>query len=295
MKWYHEQRADSAKWKKLKRWYKANCMVGEVASKKPKSFNPLQYQTSVRVEQQMLKNGVIEMMHEAAFAHWSSKKKNWPPRGLTESEAVNEFRKRLQDAETVVDYRGEHQGYEARIGVRTKTVLTDRDAFIKGQGYVQMDKVVKNVDQETLDKAYARLHTNLQDATGASNQMSARETFAFLGKGSGELGSSAFDGQLASLGGIKALASKVSDSVETDMDDDDGNPDAEVLWDSACSLVDVQSFKCYETYRWVVSLLLKLSVTGSPSAAMAPCRLLMPRPSAARRRARSRSSGWRRS
>eukprot|EP00959_Pyramimonas_sp_CCMP1952_P313833 6569664-Pyramimonas_sp.AAC.1 len=95
VEWYAEQRKDPNLWKKLKRWYKTNCAGADRAAK-PRTFCPTTYKTAVRVEQQQLRDGIKEMMHEVAFKHWASKPKNWPPRGLNDTEAAAEFRRRCE-------------------------------------------------------------------------------------------------------------------------------------------------------------------------------------------------------
>eukprot|EP00959_Pyramimonas_sp_CCMP1952_P099145 2072827-Pyramimonas_sp.AAC.1 len=127
-----------------------------------------------------------------------------------------------------------------------------------------MEKQIKKPEQIDIDKLHQRLHVNLDDATGASCQLSGKERFLlspflllllpvllliiilalpslcfpplplpqdmqqFLAKGSvmGEHGqmSGAFEGALANLGGIKALAAKVASAEEAD--DDEGEAEA---------------------------------------------------------------------
>jgi len=221
LEWYEEQKRDPAKWKKLKRWYQLRC-AGTLPGKKPKTFSPLQYQTHVRSEQQQLRDGVLEMMHEAAFIHWASKGKNWPPRGLSEQDAKTEFQRRCQDPDTIVDFAGPNAAYRQRVAVATRTVITNRDLFARGQGYTMQDKVIKKATQADVDKAYQRVHTNLEDAAGATNQMSQTDMHRFLAKGStgGEDGeaASAFEGTLARLGGIKGLAADAEAACEEDAD-----------------------------------------------------------------------------
>ena len=66
----------------------------------------------------------------------------------------------------------------------------------------------KKTSQEDIDRAYLRLHTNMEDNALAQGQMNAHETAAFLTKSvdSVAVGASAFDGTLARIGGIKGLA-----------------------------------------------------------------------------------------
>ena len=104
LEWYNEQRKCPNKWKKLKRWYRMQCGADKPDSAaKCKSFPPLQYQTAVRAEQQQIRDGIRTMMHVAAFCHWASKSKNWPPRGLTPEEAKQEFNRMVEAPDTIVD------------------------------------------------------------------------------------------------------------------------------------------------------------------------------------------------
>ncbi|CAK0874664.1 unnamed protein product [Prorocentrum cordatum] len=231
IEWYEAQRSCPKKWAKLKRWYRLNCQDFAKEHSKPKAFAPMQYKQSVRVEQQQLRDGVKEMMHEVAFVHWASKPKNWPPRGLSSSEASAEFKRRIDDPEEIVDYMGEHKGYETRLGVAVRTVLVDRDAYIRGQGYDLLDKATKKTTQEDIDRACNKLHTNLQDVTGASAQLDSKGVFQLLSKGAKAADraslSSAFDGQLVNLGGIKGLAGAMKAAADDgeEVDDEDVGSD----------------------------------------------------------------------
>ena len=110
-------------WKKLKRWYLIRCPAKDEASRR-KSFSCLQYQSEVRVEQQLLRDSVREMMHLAQFQAWAAKGKNVPPKGLSPIEAATEFSERHKDPECIVDYLGPTEDYRLRIAVLTKTTVS---------------------------------------------------------------------------------------------------------------------------------------------------------------------------
>ena len=74
--------------------------------KKGQSFPILQYLQSLRVAEQLLRDGVFEMQHEVAFIRWASKPRNVPPRGLTADEAKLEFVERSRQTDAIVDWQG---------------------------------------------------------------------------------------------------------------------------------------------------------------------------------------------
>ncbi len=227
IKWYNEQRASPAKRKKLKRWYRVTCGNLDGSKGKVKTFSPLTYQTQIKAELQDIRDGVVEMMHSAAWEHWAAKPKNWPPRGLSQTEAAAEFQRRLADPDKIVDFLGEHRGFESRIGVRTKTVLTRREMLSQSQGYSMSDRTIKKTGQKDVDDAYRKMQSNMDQVSGSTAALSSKEALAFLSKGeaSGGLGSaaSAFDGQLANLGGIQALAGLMDkhDDAQSEKEDSD--------------------------------------------------------------------------
>ena len=69
LEWYEEQKNCPASWKKLKRWYNTRCPQKEVKDDSflSKGFPVLQYKSSVRNEESLLRDGVYEMMHLVAF------------------------------------------------------------------------------------------------------------------------------------------------------------------------------------------------------------------------------------
>ena len=75
---------------------------------------------------------------------------------------------------------------------------------------------IRKTTQEDIDKAYMRTHTNLEDGALAQNQHNSAEMLKYLAR-SGDahsLDTSAFDGQLARLGGISQLSQDVEAAVE---------------------------------------------------------------------------------
>lgn len=70
----------------------------------------MQFQTHVKCELQMIRDGNWTMMHEVAFIAWSAKPKNWPPLGLSQEQAKNEFQRRLELPDTIIDEKGPFNG-----------------------------------------------------------------------------------------------------------------------------------------------------------------------------------------
>ena len=81
------------------------------------------------------------MMHKKAFAHWCSKPKNWPPRGLDEQQANAEFEARAVDPDVVTDEDGPSENFRLQIGVKIRKVLIEREAIIKEQGFELADRL----------------------------------------------------------------------------------------------------------------------------------------------------------
>ena len=83
VEWYHEQKADAKKWAKLKRWYmlKVPMKDQKEAGSKISGFKILDYQAECKAEEQMIRDGVYEMMHLVAFQQHAAKPKHFPPRG----------------------------------------------------------------------------------------------------------------------------------------------------------------------------------------------------------------------
>ena len=100
----------------------------------------MQFRTEMKAEQQLLRDATFEMMHIVAFADWSAKPKNRPPRGLLKEEAEAEFNVKIQEPDSIVDYLGPSEEYKIRLGVLVKTLVINRNALIKSQGYQLADK-----------------------------------------------------------------------------------------------------------------------------------------------------------
>ena len=78
-------------------------------------------------------------------------------------------------------------------------------------GYQLSGKQIKKATGEDVDAAYLKLHTGLEEATGASNQMNSTEMAKFIKDSrrtaSGGYDGSAFDGALGKMGGFSNLES----------------------------------------------------------------------------------------
>ena len=222
LEWFHEQRSHAAKWKKVKCWYVRNCppqkkLDGTGAMG---GFKILEFQAFVRTEHQLLKDGVYEMMHLLAFQHWAAKPKNRPSRGLDGTTAQKEWESKFDLPDAFIDEDPDvDEAYKRRVGIRVKTVVTDRDMYAKGQGYNVSDGGKKKFTQGDVDTAYLRLHNNLDNAVLASNQMTGSDMHKMLVENSSHtVGSSSFDGAVASLGGLKVLQGLLHQAPEEEED-----------------------------------------------------------------------------
>ena len=143
-----------------------------------------------------------------AFMHFAAKPKNYPPTGLSNKSAETEFFRLADEPCAITDNDGEHPQYQFQVAIKTKTLVVDRDMKSRGQGYSIQDRAIKNFAQGDVDKHYAKLHTSMEDVSMASNPMTKQQTHEMMASGSkqgGGANSSAFDGQLARLGGVQAL------------------------------------------------------------------------------------------
>ena len=103
-----------------------------------KAFGVLDYISHVRAVSQLINDGVMEMMHEAAFIHWAAKGKNVPPRGMDPDQAKAEFVRRRGLDDAIIDEDGPFNGpaadFRARVAVHVKSNVTDRNLLEKAQG-----------------------------------------------------------------------------------------------------------------------------------------------------------------
>jgi hypothetical protein len=140
--WYHEQKGNPAKWKKCKKWYLSQCGAADDkkmdGNAKLKPFGVMQFKVHVSAQQQLIRDGVYQMMHIVAFQEFAKKTKNYPPRGLTPDEATVEFKKLLDEPDAVSDENGPHRSptedYRQRLGVLKETNVIDRNVLCKSQG-----------------------------------------------------------------------------------------------------------------------------------------------------------------
>ena len=125
----------------MKHWYQKQIPKGAKAVELQK-FPLLEFISHSKIARQHMRDGVMEMMHIIKFAHWASKPKNCPPKGLSQPEAAVEFQRKTDDPDAIVDFVGP-VGFEKQVGVLTKQLVIDRTVFEKGQGYEIHDKSKK--------------------------------------------------------------------------------------------------------------------------------------------------------
>ena len=127
MAWFDEQYADPKKWKRVRAWWMQRAPN---LKKKERSFPILTFQGFCRAEEQKIKDGEYEMMHEAAFIEFAKKPKNYPPRGLSEDESKAKFKELGDDPLASTDQGGVsgHNGrYLHRVAIKTKGKLIQRE------------------------------------------------------------------------------------------------------------------------------------------------------------------------
>ena len=165
-----------------------------------------------------------------AFQHFAAKPKNYPPTGLSNKAAETEFYRLGDEPCAITDNDGEHPQYQFQVAIKTKTLVVDRDMKSRSQGYSIQDRAIKNFAQADVDRHYAKLHTSTEDVSMASNQMTKQQTHEMMASGSkqgGGANSSAFDGQLARLGGVQALKGLVEEDKPPVSDNEDEESEEE--------------------------------------------------------------------
>ena len=106
-----------------------------------------------------------------------------------------------------------------------KTLVIDRNLFSRSQGYNLADKEKKKATQADIDDMMLRTHTNLDECGMSTNAMGSAQMNKYLSKytDAEDAASSAFDGQLAKIGGISALDASLQqlpiEEQETGKDD----------------------------------------------------------------------------
>ena len=126
--------------------------------KKPVTFDTLAYKQEFAMQQQMLRDGVYEMMHVVAFSEHAKKPKHFPPRGLDTKSAELEWERLSKLTGAFVDFLGPCDQFRMRVGIMTKTLITFRDADIRSQGYVIGGKEKKNAGQSDVDQMHKRMY-----------------------------------------------------------------------------------------------------------------------------------------
>jgi hypothetical protein len=165
-----------------------------------------------------------------AFQHFAAKPKNYPPTGLTNKAAETEFFRLAEEPCAITDNDGDHTQYQFQVAIKTKTLVVDRDMKSRSQGYSILDRAMKNFGQADVDRQYTKLHTSMEDVSMASNQMTKQQTHEMMASGSkqgGGANSSAFDGQLARLGGVQALKGLVEEDKPPVSDNEDEESEEE--------------------------------------------------------------------
>ena len=78
------------------------------------------------------------MMHVVAFQEFAKKRKNYPPKGLTEPQATTEWHRLCDLPNAITDEDGPYvsptEDFRLRVAVATSTTVINRQAVIQGQG-----------------------------------------------------------------------------------------------------------------------------------------------------------------
>ena len=205
---FDDMMKDETARKKLIRAYIMKCGVpkGMRGGKKKKEalFCALQFLQEVRVEEQLVRDGVYEMMHEVAFMSHAAKPKHYPPTGLDQESAKSEFLKLSRETNAIVDFLGPTQKYQMRVGIKVKTLVTHRSLTAKAQAYQLKDKEKKKATQAEVNAAYNRLYKDMAEVGGATNALSNIDVLKNLASASDRDGG-AFDGDQFSLTDIGSV------------------------------------------------------------------------------------------
>ena len=161
--WWEEVSADPVKLKKICAAYWVKCPEPKQGQKKAKFVIAI-YIEELRQEQQLLVDGVFEMMDERHYTYWTGKPKNGcvPP-----DECAAKWRELYNAPHAITDSLGPCQRYKDRVAVKKADMVTFREASIKARIMQARQKDVKNPDEAAMLAMEAQINKGslLQDSS----------------------------------------------------------------------------------------------------------------------------------
>ena len=125
----------------------------EGPQKKRDTFPILKWKEEVRQEEQVLRDGVFELMDMLYHRHWSAKPKHG---GLENDDADATFIKASKAEGAITDQLGRNAKFQLRVAIKVKDLITVRDADIRSRG-MSIEEEKKKATEEDAAAMSGRL------------------------------------------------------------------------------------------------------------------------------------------
>jgi hypothetical protein len=166
VEWFEEVMGDQKKLQRVLKgyWNRVPSVDGERRKKmhckgEKALFSFVQYIEEERRAEQLLRDGVWEMMDERCFQAWMLKTKN----GSIEAVAASQkFQDLVADPASITDMLGSCPRYAQRVAVKKKDMITFRDLTENAQITRAAEAEKKKATQADLDAALAKLDHGAQ-------------------------------------------------------------------------------------------------------------------------------------
>ena len=175
LEWLESVKSDAKKVRAAVQAYHVRCSpeVTGLSRNKRNGFVVAQYISEVRQAEQLLVDGVYEMLNIVAYEKFKGLPENG---GLDAEEARAQFHNLVKDPSNISDLLGPTPKLARRVAVKVKDVITVRDLQEKARIIRGQDKDIKNPSQENIDKLHDRLQRGdgLQASAGTGRWEEAR-------------------------------------------------------------------------------------------------------------------------
>jgi hypothetical protein len=215
--WWAEVIADPKKLRAVLGNYFTRCPQKE--GKKRAVFPIAQWVEEVRQSESVIRDGVYEMMHVKAFAHFISKPQNG---SMEPEEARILWRQNYDAAQAIADSLGPTDKLANRVAVKTKDLVIIRDQQSRSRAVLVSERDIKKARTEDIEKMESRLQNSSDWKFRPSGlAISSRELARNMTKAF-SLSVAAGDGSAFSASAQGAVAV----GVVRDLEDDDGGDDS---------------------------------------------------------------------
>ena len=154
--WWDEVRHSPKKLKETITAYHVRCSpeITGLSRNKRNGFHIAQFREEVRRAEQMLFDGVYEMLNLVAFQKFKALPENG---GFDAQEATTMFQAMLNDPTSITDLLGPSPKLARRVAVKVKDVITMRDLQERSRSLLLADKEQRQPSGEQLEKMHDRL------------------------------------------------------------------------------------------------------------------------------------------